>query len=165
MQENKNKYKLTPTQYRRVKELRQMSPAEYDSICKRCGTCCLIKWQIQFSDEWGPLGTRKNDTAYLRCCCENLDINTHECRVYGGRLGRSNCRKVTINTILADDLLPASCGYVEYVFGPAQFPAMPDWSEIKPISDTAADNMTTAQAERAMIPESVLWARYYQKMK
>lgn len=165
MQVNKQKYQLTPTQYRRVKELRRMTPTEYDAICKRCGTCCLIKLRVQFSDEWGPLGTRKNDTAYLGRCCEHLDIKSRECRMYGCRLARDTCCKVTINTILNDELLPASCGYVEYVFGPAQFPAKPDWSNITPISDVAVDNMTTAQAEREIIPESILWARYYQKMK
>lgn len=159
------KHKFTPLQRARINELRKMNRNEWDAICKRCGTCCLIKWHICFSDEWGPFGSRDQDTGYMRRCCEHLDTKTRECRMYGARLKTDNCRQVTINTILDDELLPASCGYVEYVFGPAQIPANPDWTQITPITDNALDNLPPAVAEREIIPESILWARYYQKMK
>ena len=114
------KYKLTPDQARRFKELRKMSPDAYEKICKGCGLCCLCKTGCD------------GFTLYTRLYCNYLDINTKRCKIYNSRLkDRANqCAKVTPELALAGDLVPRTCGYVEYIFGPAKEPINLDWSSV-----------------------------------
>ena len=117
----KKQYNLTPEQEQRAAELRNMSPDAYEKLCKGCGLCCLCK-----------TGT-ENLVFYTRLCCNYLDIKTKRCAVYNNRLKerKYKCAKVTSDLVLEGDLLPRTCGYVEYVFGPAEQPINLDWSMIK----------------------------------
>jgi len=62
-----------------------------------------------------------------------------------------------MDVILEGKLLPASCGYVEYIFGPAPFPANIDFEMVWPISDAEMASMTFDNVKREIIPVSVLW--------
>ena len=115
------KYNLTQDQARRFKDLRKMPPEAYEKICKGCGLCCLCK--IGISDI----------TLYTRLCCNYLDIKTKRCEIYNSRLStrKNDCAKVTPELALAGDLVPRTCGYVEYIFGPAKQPINLDWSMVQ----------------------------------
>lgn len=141
------KVNLTPAQQQRADELARMTPAQWDAICKHCGVCCMAKQRI--AHDMRPL--------YLNCCCDKFDPVTRQCKIYKTRLKNPYCNKVDLGAVLSDDLLPASCGYVEYIFGPALFPANPDFTRVQPVPDDVLNNMPVDQVEQRMIAESVFW--------
>lgn len=150
------KHKLTNEQQRRAAQLRRMTPREWDAICKRCGVCCLEKISVYLADESSATVTDIK-TAYLKRCCDKFDTKAHCCTVYQTRLGQSGCEKVTMDVILEGKLLPASCGYVEYIFGPALYPADVDFRNIRPITDDEFQEMSDTEIQQSIIPESLLW--------
>ena len=125
----KLKYNLTPEQARRFEQLRRMSPGAYEKICKGCGLCCLCK-----------TGT-DTMTLYTRLACNYLDLKTRRCKVYNQRLVHPEyeCTKVTPELAVAGDLVPRTCGYVEYIFGPAT-PIEFDWSRVRSLGNLDLDN-------------------------
>lgn len=152
------KLKLTPEQQRRADTLARMTSCEWDAICKRCGICCLKKIGICNIDENTGM-VYDSTTLYLKSCCDKFDTKTCRCSVYKTRLNEPNCEKVNMDIVLAGDLLPASCGYVEYIFGPAPFPARVDFKQVRPISDDDVAKMSDVELRQNMIFESVLWGR------
>jgi len=150
------KEKLTPVQQERANRLARMTPAEWDAICKRCGICCLEKLAVAFDDE-SEKSPDDMDTIYLKRCCNYFNTKTKRCEIYPKRLDAPNCNKVDMNVILEGKLLPASCGYVEYIFGPAPFPANVDFNKVRPIDDDKVVHMTVAEVEKEIIAGSLLW--------
>ena len=148
------KTKLTPEQQKRADTLARMTPTEWDAVCKQCGICCMTKMEIPgilLDDNAGPI--------YLKQCCENFDTKTCKCSIYQTRFSKNPfCEKVDMDIILEGKLLPASCGYVEYIFGPAQHPAKVDFSQVCPVPYDI--KLTTEQIIKDAIPESVLWNKY-----
>ncbi len=138
----------TPQQQQRIAELRAMNAAQWESICKGCGVCCLRKADIGF-----------NTTLYMDLCCPHLDCKTHRCSIYNDRLIRraNRCHKVDIDIVLDGTLLPASCGYREYIFGPAKFPAQVDWSRVKPITDAKWLKFSFNNVSKHAIIDSMAW--------
>lgn len=134
----------------------RMTPREWDAICKRCGICCLIKINMCMVDEASGVVSGER-TAYLKQCCDKLDRETCQCTMYRARLGRSSCKKVNMDIVLGGELLPASCGYVEYIFGPAPFPARVDFSQVRPVTEDGFSKMSMDEIDRDIIPESILW--------
>lgn len=138
---------LTQYQQQRLEQLRNMTSAQRDAICKRCGVCCLYKWN-------GPFGK----TLFMDLHCEHLNPRTRMCNVYNKRTRVCDeCRLITPDIIIEGRLLPASCGYMEYVFGPAQLPARIDNLHTQPITDKGFDFLTPAQLAQHIIQESVFW--------
>lgn len=150
------KQDLTDEQRHRADKLARMTPREWDAICKRCGICCLNKMSLCLVDGASATVTDQK-TVYLKQCCEKFDTKTRCCTVYQTRLGRPNCEKVNMDIILAGDLLPASCGYVEYIFGPAPYPARVDFTKIRPTTDDEYEKLSDTEIQQAIIPESLLW--------
>lgn len=142
---------LTPEQQKCADELAHMTSAEWDTICKQCGICCLSKYPF-FPDPESNFMT----TVFLKQCCEKFDLKNCKCSVYQTRLSVPHCEKVDMNLILNTKTLPASCGYVEYIFGPAPFPAHVDFSQVHPVPYD--EEPTAEQFEKDMIKESVLWS-------
>lgn len=148
--------KLTPLQQSRANTLSRMTPAEWDAICKRCGVCCLNKMMVCLVD--GPSARIiDKETVYLKRCCDKFDTKTRRCTVYHARLWQSNCEKVTMDIILKGQLLPASCGYVEYIFGPAPYPACVPFNQVRSITDDEFEKLSDTEKQQAVIPESILW--------
>lgn len=139
------KYSLTAEQQKRVNELRKMSPSAYEKICKGCGICCLHK-----------IGTQ-NITLYTKLCCDHLDLKTKRCKIYSKRLSANKyeCTKVTPDLVLDGDLVPRTCGYVEYIFGPALQPINLDWSMVRHCNNLDLDD--NCIAINAIIPDSINW--------
>lgn len=119
------KYNLTPEQQIKVKELQRMSPKQWESICKGCGLCCLCKVAFDSS--------KTSNTYYTTVHCSGLDPKTKKCKIYDKRLQLkgADCKKLSIDIILEGQLVPRTCGYVEYVFGPAPFKISLDWRTVK----------------------------------
>ena len=141
---------LTPEQQKRADALSKMSEQEWDAVCKQCGICCLAKCQFCPEADNGY-----KTVVYLKQCCENFDLKKHKCSVYQTRLNIPHCEKVNMDAILNSNILPASCGYVEYIFGPAPFPAQVDFNQVHHVPYD--DNQPEEQLYKDMIKESVLW--------
>lgn len=141
--------KYTTAQQQRIKELSEMSPQQWDSICKCCGVCCMIKLDMGF-----------RGTAYTNICCSHLDRETKLCNIYQNRISQKagNCKKVTLDIVMNGELLPDSCGYREYIFGPVQYPARVNFATIEGITDKKLSRMKSAQLLSRIIPESFGWS-------
>lgn len=118
---------LTHEQRARIEELKQMSPEQWDKICKCCGICCLNKVQASY------FGTFLKQIHYTYLACRQLNLKTKHCNVFDTRLEcmHGECAKLDLDTIINDNQVPDSCGYVEYIMGPASHPANVDFSKIK----------------------------------
>ena len=146
---NTVKYNLTPEQQKKVDELKQMSSQQWETICKRCGICCLCKVQI------GP--NKQTDNFYTNVCCDAFNPVTRQCTMYENRLKRKkkDCKKVDLDVILDGTLIPRTCGYVEYIFGPAPFKTFVDWQSVRP--ETLASLKTPLQILQHLILDSKNW--------
>ncbi len=139
--------KYTPEQQRRIDELCAMAPEQWEKICNGCGVCCLYKHR-----------TMSGRIAYANVCCKYMDCETQKCKIYQNRLTQNfGCNKVDLDTVLNTKLLPRSCGYVEYIFGPAKNPAQIDWSRVRPMSDTEYEQLGLFEILAHVIPGSTRW--------
>ena len=76
---------------------------DWDSLCNRCGKCCYAR---------SVLGDGKVLIHYNNPC-ENLDTETHQCKIYNDRLRKcDHCGKVNLWTALFNPTLPEDCAYV-----------------------------------------------------
>lgn len=132
---------LTAEQRKRVEEMKRLTPKEWDALCKKCAICCLYK------------ASQEGRTIYLSKCCEYLNKETRQCEIYPDRLVRRGtcCEKVTLDIVLDDKLLPATCGYVEYIYGPAPEQINLDWSMI------TNHKPGTSMTPKDFIQESMWW--------
>lgn len=90
----------------RLLEMSEMTDEQWESLCKGCGLCCLLKH------------SRREGTYYTGVACNSLDLNTKRCTIYSTRLKHGiTCRKVDMPVVLRSGLLPDTCGYIEYVYG------------------------------------------------
>lgn len=103
----------------RILKMSQMDEEEWESLCKCCGICCLLKH------------TRREGTYYTGVACNNLDLSTKRCSIYSTRLKHAiSCRKVDLPVVLRSGLLPDSCGYIEYIYGKADKDVSMDFRKI-----------------------------------
>ena len=93
---------MTRKPFWEVKSLRQMTPAEWESLCDGCGLCCLIRFEDEDTGEIIP----------TRVACRLFDDDKCRCGDYANRkVLVPDCIKLTPDNI--DDLLwmPKSCAY------------------------------------------------------
>nr|QIM10362.1 hypothetical protein PlAlph_1160 [uncultured Alphaproteobacteria bacterium] len=75
------------------------SEEEWESVCMRCGKCCLEK------------GTHDGEILFFNRVCDGLDLRTGLCTRYKKRLCE-NCAKVDLTLLQTEpSLLPESCAY------------------------------------------------------
>lgn len=143
----------------RIEKLATLNDEQWESLCKGCGVCCLLKH------------TRRAGMYYTSVACKNLNLATQRCRVYNTRLNhRIYCNKVNVPVVLRSGLMPNSCGYIEYIYGPAETQIKPDYkkiiseTELAKMSATSADNNDTPRRANTLpgpwdfvIPESSQW--------
>ena len=84
---------------KKIIELSRMDEPHWESVCKCCGLCCLLKHT-----------RRTQGTFYTSVACDELNLSTHKCNVYNHRLQRINCAKVDMRVVLRDGVLPNTCG-------------------------------------------------------
>ncbi len=75
---------------------------DWDSLCSRCGKCCYSRT--------AAAGGRV--IIHYNSPCENLDTESHLCKIYKDRLHKCNhCGKVNLFTALFHPTLPNDCAY------------------------------------------------------
>lgn len=126
----------------RIDYLKGLSPRQWEAMCKRCGICCLVKHDI--------LGK----TVYTNVVCDNLELATKKCNCYSTRLKKADCCKVDLQVVLDGALLPASCAYSEFLYGPAKFLANVDFSKLTRERDFKG---SITNIMDSLLPESIRW--------
>ena len=83
----------------KVKSMEDFTEAEWESVCLKCGKCCVLK---SFENGWALFSNR---------VCDGLDMYTGKCSRYETRLC-ADCAKVDINLVRdLPELLPETCAY------------------------------------------------------
>jgi uncharacterized cysteine cluster protein YcgN (CxxCxxCC family) len=78
-----------------------MTVEAWDSLCRRCGSCCFEK----IEDDRGTI-------FYTQTPCRYLDVVTRECRVFENRFStHSECMQLTPELVETLRWLPPDCGY------------------------------------------------------
>lgn len=104
----------SPLPFWKRKTLRQMSPAEWESLCDGCAKCCLHKLEDEGTGE----------VHHTNVACRLLDLSTGRCANYRQRkLLVPDCLKLTVDRIRRSDWLPATCAYRLVAEGKD----LPDW--------------------------------------
>ena len=106
----------------KTKTLAQMSEAEWESLCDRCGKCCVIS--IEDAD---------TGTLYLTdVSCKLFDTKACGCSDYANRKKHvPDCVKLTPKNVSKLDWLPQTCAYrlvregqAIFIGGTRSFPAI-----------------------------------------
>jgi uncharacterized protein len=84
------------------KTLWEMNDEEWDSLCDRCGLCCLIK--LRDAD------TR--EVFYTSIACKLLDLKICQCKDYPNRYSKvPSCLDLSPQQVYQYDWLPPTCAY------------------------------------------------------
>lgn len=85
-----------------TKSLREMSPAEWESLCDGCGLCCLVRFEDEDSGEVIPTSVH----------CKLFDGDLCRCTDYANRKQHvPDCIKLTPGNIESLQWMPGSCAY------------------------------------------------------
>ncbi|CAB1080702.1 UPF0260 protein YcgN [Olavius algarvensis Delta 1 endosymbiont] len=91
-----------------AKSLKEVTRAEWESLCDHCGRCCLHSVQD------GKTGK----IALLAVACRHLDTSTCRCRIYEERSKiEPDCRTLSPKTFRSIKKLPYTCAYRTLVEG------------------------------------------------
>lgn len=79
-----------------------MSPQEWESLCDRCGKCCLHKL----------LDEETEKVSYTNVACRLLNLGTCGCKNYHRRRDFvPDCIELTANDVPTMGWLPSTCAY------------------------------------------------------
>ena len=90
-----------------IKTLDEMTPSEWDSLCDRCGKCCLHKLEDETTGE----------VYVCNVACRLLDLDTCHCRDYPNRKKLvPDCMVLSPGALTQDKIkefhwLPKTCAY------------------------------------------------------
>jgi uncharacterized cysteine cluster protein YcgN (CxxCxxCC family) len=86
----------------KTKTLKEMTEAEWESLCDGCAKCCLVKLEDEDTAE----------VYFTGLHCKLLNANTCQCSDYPNRKKYvPDCVKLTPDTIGQLDWLPKTCAY------------------------------------------------------
>jgi uncharacterized cysteine cluster protein YcgN (CxxCxxCC family) len=89
-------------QFWKTKSLKELTKAEWESLCDHCGVCCLHAVQE------GKTGKIK----HLSVACQYLDLSTCRCLIYEDRFKiESDCERLSPDKIMRIKKLPHTCAY------------------------------------------------------
>jgi uncharacterized protein len=109
---------VTEQPFWRVKTLEQLDPREWESLCDRCGRCCLVKLEEEDSGE----------VFYTDVACTLFDAGTCQCANYPKRNEIvSDCVRLTPEAVRSITWLPPTCGYRRVAEGKD----LPNWHPLK----------------------------------
>jgi uncharacterized cysteine cluster protein YcgN (CxxCxxCC family) len=92
----------TPAPFWKTKTLKQMTDAEWESLCDGCGKCCLVKLEDEETQE----------LYFTSLHCKLLNPGTCQCSDYANRKKYvPECVKLTPDSIPTLDWLPNTCAY------------------------------------------------------
>ena len=105
---------MTAKPFWRTKKPDDYTPAEWESVCTRCGRCCLIKLQNE----------EDNEIYETNVICRYHDCQTHLCREYNRRCELvPSCLKLNPQNIGSLPWIPDTCAY--YIL--ARTGTLPGW--------------------------------------
>ena len=86
----------------KTKSLEQMTPDEWESLCDRCGRCCLVKLEDEDTGKvyFTSVGCALFDAGACRC----VDYENRQQKV-------SDCIRLTPQEVRTLTWLPPTCGY------------------------------------------------------
>ena len=86
----------------KTRQLEEMTPAEWESLCDGCGRCCLHKLRDDTTQA----------LAFTNVACRLLNTNTCQCADYPRRQRWvPDCVRLTPAEVRAIDWLPPTCAY------------------------------------------------------
>ena len=90
------------TPFWKRKSLEEMTKAEWESLCDRCGRCCLLKLEDEDTGE----------VYRTRLACRLLDLGSCQCSDYPDRQSHvPDCVSITPEAARTLPWLPETCGY------------------------------------------------------
>lgn len=93
---------MTANKFWETKPLQDYTAEEWESICSRCGQCCLIKLQ----DEDG------GEVYYTNVVCRYFNSDSHCCSEYNKRCTLvPSCLRLTPQNLDKIDWIPDNCAY------------------------------------------------------
>jgi uncharacterized cysteine cluster protein YcgN (CxxCxxCC family) len=93
---------MTDEPFWRRKTLREMTDAEWESLCDGCGRCCLVKLEEEETEK----------IYFTDVGCQLLDCDTCRCSDYPNRQARvSDCVRLTPDVVEEIGWLPPTCAY------------------------------------------------------
>lgn len=105
---------MTAKPFWRTKKPDDYTPAEWESVCTRCGRCCLIKLQNE----------EDNEIYETDVICRYHDCQTHLCTEYNRRCELvPSCLKLNPQNIGSLPWIPDTCAY--YIL--ARTGTLPAW--------------------------------------
>lgn len=129
-----------------TKSLKEMTDAEWESLCDGCGRCCLV-----LLDEEGSGRLYQTNVA-----CKLFDVKRRRCTDYANRTKKvKDCVQLTPGNSGALDWMPESCAYRRLARGEG----LPDWHPLltgtkKSVEDAGVAVMS-AVSERTVDPEDI----------
>lgn len=97
-----------PIRFWKAKSLKEMSKAEWESLCGNCGLCCLHSVQD------GKTGKIR----LLSVACQHLNTSTCRCMIYEDRSKiEPDCQILSPQTLRRIKKLPYMCAYRSLVEG------------------------------------------------
>ena len=92
----------TNTIFWKEKSLQNMTETEWESLCCRCGICCLNRIHDR----------NKGKVQFSRIACKHLDPRSCSCTVYHNRFEIAHdCNRITPYKLKELSWLPRTCGY------------------------------------------------------
>jgi uncharacterized cysteine cluster protein YcgN (CxxCxxCC family) len=92
----------------KIKTLKEMTEAEWESLCDCCGLCCLHN--VRYA--------KTGKINLLAVACMHLDISTCRCLIYEDRFKiEPDCMMLSSNKIRRIRKLPYTCAYRSLVEG------------------------------------------------
>lgn len=85
-----------------TKQLWEMTPEEWESLCDGCGKCCLLKVEYEDTHEIEPTSV----------ACRLMDSDSCQCSDYANRTERvPDCIDLSQTDILSLSWIPQTCAY------------------------------------------------------
>jgi len=86
----------------KTKTLSEMTPAEWESLCDRCGKCCLFK--LEDEDD--------GKVYYTNIVCKLIDLKTCRCTRYDQRTELvPTCLELNSENVFQLTWMPKTCAY------------------------------------------------------